>query len=158
MKLKAASLYLGLCLAILAVAASPAYARSTTAFNSFRVRLPIDATQNPYNCLTESEGALINNCTYLVRVAFDLSIEHSPATLVHTVKVQNFVNGTGSVGATCNVWSYDGNGGGMVGTSLTFNPNGIQTLTFRTVLFGDNITLLCDLPVGEGVSAISWNP
>jgi hypothetical protein len=37
MKFKATSLFLGLCLAILAVAASPAYARSTTAFSAFHV-------------------------------------------------------------------------------------------------------------------------
>jgi hypothetical protein len=30
--------------------------------------------------------------------------------------------------------------------------------TFTSIQFGNNIALLCDIPVGEGISAISWNP
>ena len=79
MKFKATSLFLGLCLAISVVAVSPAQAQSkmyTTAFSSFHVRC-LEAcsgpwTGNPYDCLTESEGAVINQCKYLVRVAFDM--------------------------------------------------------------------------------------
>src|SRR5580658_7965809 len=50
MKLKAISLFLGLCLAILAVAASPAYGatRATTAFNSFHVQSATPLSQPPY--------------------------------------------------------------------------------------------------------------
>ena len=54
---------------------------------------------------------------------------------------------------------YDGNGNGEFGTNGTFNASGAQTLSFTSILFGstgNTISLLCDLPVGEGVSAISW--
>ncbi len=155
MKLKTTSLLLGICLTVSVITASPVYGRSTSAFSSFRVRLPIDATQNPYNCVIETWGAVVNNCGYQVSVVFDLVIDHP---VVHTVKVQNYVNGTGTVGAECAVWSYDGDGNGHAGTILTFNPNGEQTLKFTTALFGDSVSLLCDLPIGEGISSISWNP
>jgi hypothetical protein len=162
MKHKATSFFLGLCLATLAVTASraaepgaTAAERSTNAFSSFHVRVPIDTTQNPYQCLTEQWGALVNNCGYQVSVVFNLPVEHKR---VHTVKAQNYVGGTGTSGTVCNVWSYDGNGGGEEGTNLTFNISGAQTLTFTSVLFGNSISLLCDLPSGEGLGAITWNP
>ncbi len=58
MKLKASTLILGLCLAMLAVAASPAYARSTTGFSV----VPCSRTRarlgtNPYtNACWETTG------------------------------------------------------------------------------------------------------
>ena len=65
MKLKGTSLFLGLCVAILAVAASPAFARSTTAFSSFHVeRQYPNQYANPENSLSESYGAMVNNCSY----------------------------------------------------------------------------------------------
>jgi hypothetical protein len=67
------------------------------------------------------------------------------------------VNGTGSVGTSCSVWSYDGNGTGRQGTNLTFVPHGAETLTFTSVLFGDGISLLCDVPPGEGIGSLTWN-
>jgi hypothetical protein len=155
MKNRVTSLLLGICLAVSVIAASPAYARTTTAFTSFRLRLPIDSTQNPYNCITESYGAVVNNCAYQVSVSFDLIIDHP---IVHTVKAQNYVSGTGTIGTSCAVWSYDGNGSGRASPILGFKPNGEQTLTFSSILFGDTISLLCDSPSGEGVSSITWNP
>jgi hypothetical protein len=158
MKLKATSLFLGLCLAILAVVASPASAkttRSVPAFESFHVWNP-STRAAALNCLNESTGAVINNCKYQLILAFDLPIDHQG--IVHTVSVQNYANGTGTVGANCNTWSYDGNGGDAEGTYIYFNPNGAQTLSSTAALFGDTITLFCTLPVGEGVSSITWNP
>lgn len=128
---------------------------TVNAFNSFHVRLPIDPTDAPYQCITESDGAVVNGCSYEVHLSFDLPVYEA---VVHTLKVQNYTHGTGSAGATCNVWSYDGNGGGMEGTNATFNLSGQQTLTFTSVLFGNSVALLCDIPSGEGIGAITWNP
>ena len=73
MKLKAASPFLGLCLAILAVAASPAYAqRSTTAFSAFHVENKV--SPNQYACLIEDNGAVVNHCKFAVNLEFNLPI------------------------------------------------------------------------------------
>jgi hypothetical protein len=156
MKLNATTLFLGFCLAMLAVAASPASARSVPAFESFRVWSPIGDAATALSCLTESTGAVINNCTYQVTVAFDLPIDNEG--IAHEVSVQNYVHGTGKVGANCNTWSYDGNGNDASGSYIYFNPNGAQTLTSTSAIFGNTITLFCTLPVGEGVSSLTWNP
>ncbi|MGA3090116.1 MAG: hypothetical protein ABSD75_16005 [Terriglobales bacterium] len=162
MKHKATTFFLGLCLAILAVAASPASAQSTRsvpAFESFHVWSPSTKASAALACLNESKGAVINNCKYQLIVAFDLPIDNQG--VVHTVKAQNYVNSTGTVGATCTAWTYDGDGHDAEGTSSTFNPNGAQTLPFTAVPIPDTtntITLFCALPVGEGIAALTWNP
>jgi len=129
---------------------------TTNAYNSFRVRLPVGKDSDA--CLTESEGAVINNCTYQVSVVFDSPIIFRKDPIIHTITAQNYVHGTGAVGATCTIWSYDGNGNGEFGTNQTFKPNGAQALNFTSLRFGNTISLLCDLPVGEGISALQWNP
>lgn len=129
---------------------------TTNAYSSFHVRLPVGKDSDA--CITESEGAVINNCKYEVSVVFDSPVIFRKDPIVHYITAQNYVNGTGTVGATCNIWSYDGNGGGKEGTNSRFNPNGAQALTFTSLKFGNTISLLCDLPVGEGISALHWNP
>ena len=164
MKLKTISLFLGLCLAILAIAASPASAQSTRsvpAFESFHVWAPGTGLtrSGDLNCLNESKGAVINNCKKQLIVAFEMPIDNQG--IVHTVNVQNYVGGTGTTGANCNTWTYDGNGNDAEGSYIFFNPNGAQTLPSTAVLIPNTtnyITLFCTLPVGEGVSALTWNP
>ena len=155
MKLK--SLYFGICILLSTlVAGVPAFAtHTTTAFNSFHVRSPLAPSKNAYACITESYGALVNSCGYAVSVSFDLPVD---TATVHTIKVQNYVAGTGTAGATCYVWSYDGDRNGSEGSSATFNPNGAQTLTFTSALFGNSLSLLCDVPVGAGIATINWKP
>jgi hypothetical protein len=65
MKLKASSLFLGICLAVLASAVSPAYARSTPGFNTFWVQQGSASEygkNNPLDCLTEYWGEVVNYC------------------------------------------------------------------------------------------------
>ena len=148
------SLYFGICVLLSTlVAGAPAFAtHTTTAFNSFHVRSSAAASAN---CLAESYGALVNNCPATVSVSFDLPVDDQ---VVHTIKVQNYVAGTGTFGATCFVWSYDGDRNGEEGSSATFNPNGAETITFTSALFGNSLSLLCDIPAGAGIATINWKP
>jgi hypothetical protein len=158
MKLTLSSFVLALGLAIPAVAATtPATTVSEPAFTSFHVRLP-EGLLNPAEitgCITESYGAAINSCPFEVHLAFNLPVYVQG---VHDVSVQNYVNGSGTQGATCNVWSYNGDGQGSEGTNDTFDARGVQTLIFITKPFGNTIALFCDIPAGEGISSITWNP
>jgi hypothetical protein len=154
-KMKFKSLFFGICFALSTlVASAPASAWTVSAFSSFHVRLPIDSTQNPYNCITESYGAVINNCSYSVTLVFNLPLANVG---FHYLYAQNYVHGTGKTGATCTVWSFDGDGNGRNGTTnLTFNPNGVQTLVFDSADFGNTMTLDCSVPTGAGIGAINY--
>ena len=158
MKYKHQSLFLGICLVISLVATNaPAYAqeRWTTAFTSFHIRYPLDSAHNPFACVIESYGAAVNQCPYQVGLMFDLPIDELGYD--HYVYAQNYVFGTGRTGATCYAWSYDGDGHGTEGTISTFHANGVQTLPFTVLLMGgDTISLLCDVPPGEGISSLKW--
>jgi hypothetical protein len=162
MKHKTSLLILGLCLAVVAIAASSASAqtmRYEPAFESFHVWQPDTKDGAALNCLGESMGAVINNCKYQVILAFDLPIDNQG--IVHTVSAQNYVNGTGTTGSYCSAWTYDGNGNDAQGTYFYFNPSGAQTLSSTAVLLPNTtnyITLFCVIPEKEGVSALSWNP
>jgi hypothetical protein len=84
---------LGLCLAVLAVAVVPAYARSTTGFASFHVPggpYPSD----PYLWPSENNGAVVNNCSFSVNLVFDLPVDN---TGTHYITLQTY---WGSFGAT----------------------------------------------------------
>jgi hypothetical protein len=156
MKLK--SLYFGICVLLSTLATSvPVFAAHTvTAFNSFHVRAPLGTPDSPYNCLAESYGAVVNgSCGFIVSVSFDLPVDRS---VVHTVKIQNYVAGISYQGATCAVWSFDGNGNGKEGQSGQFNPTGAETLTLKSALFGNSMSVLCDIPGGQGIAAITWTP
>jgi hypothetical protein len=158
MKYKHQSLFLGICLIISLVATNAsAYAqeRLTTAFTSFHIRYPLDSAHNPYNCVIESYGAAVNQCPYEVGLMFDLPIDGSEYD--YTIYAQNYVSGTGSTGANCYAWSYDGDGHGTEGTFATFHANGPQTLTFTgRSSAGYTISLLCNVPPGEGISSLGW--
>jgi hypothetical protein len=158
MKYNHQTLFLGMCLGLSLLAANvPAYAqqRQTTAFSAFHIRAPLDPTHNPYACVTESYGALQNQCSYEVDVMFDMPAETSST---HYVWAQNFVHGTGSTGATCSLWTYDGNGNGRLGTVFTFPARGVFYALFYPAVSGNNFSLLCNLPSGEGISSVYWIP
>ncbi len=158
MKRKATSFLLGIGLVILASAASPAFARSTTAFNSFKVWM---ASKNDfkatYSCLTESFGAVVNNCTFPVSLLFDVSVDVSGS---HTFTVQDYFDGTDAENTFgCQSYAYDGAGHIVDGSAISFTAPG-QTLS-TTVSVGDagSVQLICkDIPKGGGVANINWNP
>jgi hypothetical protein len=153
MKFKSLCLTACACLSLLAIAAQAQ--REVTAFASFKIRYATGhTTEAAYGCVAESYGAVVNNCKYEVFLEFDTPMDNNVA---HTLSVQNYVHGTGTTGATCQTWSYDGNGNGQPGTPETFDPTGAQTLTLTSIVFGDNVALLCNVPPGQGISAINYN-
>ena len=77
MGVKSTSLAIGLAFAV--VVNDYAVARTTTGFSAFRVEFQSTGQYptDPYTCLFETYGAVVNNCTYPVSLDFDLPIENS---------------------------------------------------------------------------------
>ena len=75
MKLHATSLCLGIGVAISAAAANPACAQSAWAFGSFHVQSPTVLGVDLYPCLTEDDGAVVNQCAGPVNLFFNLPIK-----------------------------------------------------------------------------------
>jgi hypothetical protein len=163
MKLKATSLFLGLCLTILAAAASPAYAktRSTTAFSAFHVEINTLTKYpgNPYLCLYENNGAVVNYCKYTVDLEFDLPID-TPDT--KNIKVQDGWSGLGSGNEnfSCQSFAYTGSEpSSNVGTNVAFTGPGETKTTTVTMPSGyTSIQVLCNVPAGDAVTNFIWNP
>jgi hypothetical protein len=164
MKLKATSLFLGLCLAILAVAASPAYAsknRAMTAFGAFHVEINTltHYPGNPYLCLYENNGAVVNYCKYTVDLEFGLPID-TPGTKNIIVQDGWSGLGTGTENFSCLSFAYSGSeGSSNVGTEIPFTGP-TQSLT-STVSVSDGVTsiqVLCNVPPGDAVANFNWNP
>lgn len=167
MKLKTTSLFLGLCLAILAVAASPAYAAeslSTTAFSAFHVEVNTLTSYpgDPYLCLYENNGAVVNFCSYTVDLEFSLPIVTAGTK---SIKVRDGWSGlgTGSEDFTCQSFAYTGSeGSSTVGTNVAFTGPG-QTVTTTVAASSsdgilDSIQVLCNVPAGDAVALFNWNP
>jgi hypothetical protein len=163
MKLKATSLFLGLCLSILAAAASPAYAATLheTAFGLFHVEINTITNYpgDPYLCVYENNGAVVNYCNYTVDLEFGLPIE----TLnTKNITVQDGWSGlgTGSENFNCQSFAYTGtNGDGNVGSQAVFTGPGQSKTTTVTMPAGyTTIQVLCNIPAGDAVASFSWNP
>jgi hypothetical protein len=133
--------------------------RSTTAFNSFHVQSGYVGKEDPYLCLTEDNGAVVNNCSYDVNLLFDLQIDH---TGEKTIWVQDYWNAPSRfVQFGCTSYVYTGSeGSSLVGTSLTFTAPKMALNTKDNVpALGDSMTVICwFVPPGEGVANLNWNP
>ena len=159
MNLKATSLFLGLCLAILAIAANPAFARSTTAYSSFHVERQYP-NQYAYaeNCLSESYGAVVNNCSYAVSLEFDLPIDTPGEKYIY---VQNGWFGNNPE-ETFTCYSYDlagTRGSATDGTPAIFTAPGQTKLTQVYATGSTSIQVICwNVPPNGGVANFNWNP
>ena len=156
MKLNAISLFLGLCVAILAVAASPAFARSTTGFSAFDVEAPTGS--DPYTCLNENNGAVVNSYAYDVSLELDLPID-TPGE--KTIYVQNGWFGTDPEETfTCYSYDYAGTGGSsIVGTPIHFNGPGLKLPTQVNANGLTSIQVICwNVPPNGGLANFNWNP
>jgi hypothetical protein len=159
MKDKATTILLGLCLTALAVVASPAYARSTTAFSAFHVELLGKASKNAYLCLYENYGAVVNACSYPVSLEFDLPID----TVGHkTITVQNWWGGTDAE----ETFECDGTVNSGVGSIIDDQAfvnftGGSQPLqmTLDVGVGGLSMQMICwNIPPGGGVANLNWTP
>jgi hypothetical protein len=156
MKVKASSLVLGVCLAIMAVVAAPAFARSNTAFSAYHVENPLGS--DPYTCVTEDNGAVFNNCTYTVSLEFDLPIDNAGEK---TVTVRDFWQGTAAQNTfNCYLYAYTGTSGTSIEGTPAIAFNGISQTASTTVnvASGSNMQLICwNIPPQGGVANLSWN-
>ena len=152
MKLKATSLFLGLCLAVVASAVRPAHAEAVTGFGSFHVAWPVG--NNPYTCLTYDSGAVVNSCAYAVDLQFDLPSNAGNKS----ASVQNYWFGApGNSTFNCYLVSYDGTGLSAWSNQIHFtNPK--QNLQ-ANVNENNNwsLALYCySIPPGSGIANINW--
>jgi hypothetical protein len=157
----------GIGLSIVGAATHNAEARSTTGFASFHVAIPSNGQypQDPYTCLFESYGAVVNRCANDpngVILVFDLPNDN-PGT--KTAVVRDYWQSWGSTNAspppfTCTLFSYFGNAPtAQSGQSATFvYPR--QTLTATAPLGNQgSLQLICwNVPFGAGIANINWNP
>jgi hypothetical protein len=158
MKRKTTSLFLGIWLVVLAGAASPVFARSTTAFNSFKVWMSSpNAFKATYGCLTESFGAVVNNCAFPVSLLFDVPVDDAGS---HTFTVQNYFDGTDAENTfSCYTYAYNGTGGIVYGNAINFTGPGQSRETTVDVADASSVQLICkDIPKGGGVANLNWNP
>jgi hypothetical protein len=119
MKLKATSIFLGLCLAVIVSAASLAHAQNGFApYSSFHVeRVNPNQYAGAENCLTEQWGAINNQCSYSVDLVFSLPADVGNG---HTVTVEAATT-SNTPSFTCTLYAItgDGNSGSALG-SATF--------------------------------------
>ena len=155
MELKSTSLFLGFCLVLMAVAANPAFARSTTAFSAFHVEGPTGS--NPYTCLNEDNGAVVNNCTYSVSLEFDLPIDSKGTK---SITVQDYWGGSDSENTfSCVSYAYTGSqGSSTAGTTVSFTaPIQSKISTIDVANADESIQLICwNVPAGGGVANLNW--
>jgi hypothetical protein len=158
MKLKATALLLGLCSVIVTGLSSPVFARSTTAYNSFKVWMADKGQfESTYSCLTEYFGAVVNNCAFPVSLLFDVPVDTAGD---HTFTVQDYFEGTDAENTfTCQSYAYNGTGGIVHGSVIKFTGPS-QTLETTVSVEGDSsVQLICsDIPVHGGVANLNWNP
>ncbi len=158
MRRKATSLLLGFCLVITAGAASPAFARSTTGFNSFRVWMSsAGAFKATYSCLTEYFGAVVNHCAFPVSLMFDVPVDNAGS---HTFTVQNYFEGNDAENTfDCQSFAYNGKSSITDGSVIDFTGPKQTLSTSVTVDADESVQLICrDIPEGGGVANINWNP
>ena len=110
-----------------------------------------------YSCLTESFGAVVNNCAFPVSLIFDVPVD-SPGS--HTFTVQNYFDGTDAENTfTCQSYTYNGAGGIVNGASIHFTGPSQTLSTSVNVGDAESVQLICkDIPTGGGVANINWNP
>ena len=136
---------------------TPVYARSTTAFSAFHVESPL--ASSPMTCLSESNGAVINNCSYNVSLEFNLPIDSKGSK---SILVQDYWTGTGQENTfACQSYAYTGTTGSSIpGSTIYFNA---PYQNYNSIVYpsasGDSIQLICwNVPPGGGVANLNWTP
>jgi len=170
MKLKATSTFLALGLAVIVSAASLAHAQNGVApYSSFHVeRVNTNQYAGAESCLTESWGAILNQCSYSVDLVFSLPAAISNGLTV-TVEAATTYN-TPAFSCILYAITGDGNSGSALG-SVTFQqmaqpagPPTPPTLSPRALSIvasignGRNVQLICwGVPAGAEITNLTWN-
>jgi hypothetical protein len=136
---------------------TPAYKRSSSAFSAFHVEGPI--ASNPMTCLSENNGAVINNCDYDVSLEFSLPIDSSGSK---SILARDYWAGTNQGNTfACQSYAYKGTQGSSTpGTTIYFNaPYQNYNSIADVANSGDSIQLICwDIPPGGGIASLTWTP
>ena len=135
---------------------------SITAFNTFHVQNPccLPHTPNPYLCLEEDNGAVVNECGDPVNLAFDLPVNTSRD---HTIAVRDYWQFEQGGSFTCKGYAYHGMGQGVEGTSATFTAAS-QLLDIKVANTGTyphigSIAVIClNVPPRDGIAMINYTP
>jgi hypothetical protein len=135
---------------------------SITAFNTFHVQNPgiLPHTPNPYLCLDEDNGAVVNECGDPVNLAFDLPVNTSRD---HTIAVRDYWRFDQGSSFTCRGYAYPGTGQGVQGTSVTFKAAS-QLLHVKVASTGiypniGSIAVIClNVPPHDGIAMINYTP
>jgi hypothetical protein len=154
MKLKVLLIFA--CFAISAMAANAADIQlSNTGFSSFHVEGPTGS--DPYTCINEDNGAVVNNCSYVVSLEFSLPI-YSAGSKTITIK-DGWFGTDGEETFGCTSYAYSGtNSNGTVGTTANFTAPAQSITTTVTAASGDNIQVICyNVPTLGGVASLQWN-
>jgi hypothetical protein len=110
-----------------------------------------------YGCLTEADGAVVNQCTFPVSLLFDVPVDNAGS---RTFTVQDYFAGSDAQNTfSCESYAYNGSGGISFGTTISFTASSQSLQTTITVGDGESVQLICkDIPVGGGVANLDWNP
>jgi len=110
-----------------------------------------------YSCLTESFGAVVNQCAFPVSLLFDVPVDTEGS---HSFTVQNYFDGSDADNTfTCQAYAYNGVGGIVNGDTISFTTPGQSLSATVTVAGASSAQLICkDIPEGGGVANINWNP
>jgi len=158
MKLNAMSLSLVIGLAIAAAAANPGHAQSINAFGSFHVQSATYLAWDPYPCLTEDNGAVVNSCPLPVNLFFDLPIV---TTGEKTITIRDYWNGPDTFDPfNCVSYAYTGQSSiSLQQAQVTFEAK-LTTLktTVNVASANDTLSVICwQVPPGEGLAGLKWN-
>ena len=143
----------------LAASTAPVFARSTTGFASFHVEQTVTTADDFYKCITEDNGAVVNNCAKDVNLVFNLPIDN---VNLKTITVQGYwVSPTTFRHFNCVSYSYDGlESFSTVGTQITFTEPKQSLKTSVTLRDSEyTVQVICwGVPPGEGIAGLKWNP
>jgi len=156
-KVFALAVSLGLSLLAASPTAQAATDRAATAFSSFHLQSASVLTEDNYLCVTEDNGAAVNNCTGPVNFLFYLPIDSEDKK---TITVQDYWNGPDTFTSfPCVSYAYNGKQSSSTeGTEITFTGTSQSLSTTVTPVDTDAIQVICwQVPPQEGVALLLWN-
>jgi hypothetical protein len=152
----------------------PAEARSTTGFASFRVANEGSYPTDPYNCLMEDNGAVVNDCSFPVNLTFEVPVDKDGTCnfcvdvflsgyINFPMTVQSYWGSHASFSCAENYLSPSWDVGYLSTDSGTFFLNTYPTTTGFSINLIDDasggaLELDCtNIPPGAGIANINWN-